>query len=103
MAGFYGLNYRTAVGLHLSSRSDSVPDASGPLWDCYVGGLPFLLWVQAKRDRPDADLAEFQGVGHGDLQWAHLGGLLEKQKRAATGNAKQSRKRPSSRSSSPGR
>lgn len=65
--------------------------------------LPFLLWVQAKRDRPDADLAEFQGVEHGDLQWAHLGGLLEKQRRAATGNAKQSRKRPSSRSSSPDR
>ena len=64
MAGFYGLNYRTAVGLHLSSRSDVVPDASGPLWDCYVGGLPFLLWVgdenpylrestSARRDRVD--------------------------------------------------
>lgn len=62
--------------------------------------LPFLLWVQAKRDRPDADLVEFQGAAHGDLQWAHLGGLLEKQRRAATGSSKLSRKRPSSRSSS---
>lgn len=64
--------------------------------------LPFLLWVQAKRDRPDAELTEFEGMAHADLQWAHLGGLLEKQKRAATGNAEPSRKRPSSRSGSTG-
>ncbi len=65
MAGFYGLNYRTLRGLHLSSRSDVVADANGPLWDVYVGGLPFLLWVDdthpylrestsARRDRVDS-------------------------------------------------
>lgn len=58
--------------------------------------LSFLLWVQARRDRPDVDLAEFQGVAHGDLRWAHLNGLLGKQRRAATGSSKRSRKRPAS-------
>ncbi len=61
--------------------------------------LPFLLWVQAKRDRPDADLAEFQ-VAHGDLRWAHLNGLLGKAKRAESGRSTRSRKRPASSTSS---
>lgn len=44
--GFYGVNYRTLIGLHrTSASSDNVYTASAadPLWDIYIGPLPFLL------------------------------------------------------------
>ena len=44
--GYYGVDYRTLIGLHTtraggdSSYTESVLD---PMWDCYIGPLPFLL------------------------------------------------------------
>lgn len=62
--------------------------------------LSFLLWVQAKRDRPDAELAEFQ-VGHGELRWAHLNGLLGKARKGESARSTPSSRRRASSSSSP--
>ncbi len=62
--------------------------------------LPFLLWVQAKRDRADADLAEFQGHAHGELRWAHLNGLLGKARKGGSARSARSSKRRGSPSSS---
>lgn len=63
--GFHGLIYRTSLGLHRAGASGHVADLRGPLWDVYVGGLPFLLAnsgdnpyiresTSARRDRFDA-------------------------------------------------
>lgn len=65
--------------------------------------LAFMLWVQARRDRPDAELAEFQGLGHGDLRWAHLNGLLGKARKGESARSTPSSKRRASPSSSTGR
>jgi hypothetical protein len=40
--------------------------------------IAFCLWVQAKRDRPDAELAEFDDLALADLVAAHVGGLMGK-------------------------
>jgi hypothetical protein len=67
--------------------------------------LAFLLWVQARRDRPDAELAEFEGLAPGDLRWAHLNGLLARGKARKDESVKSkpsSRRRASSSSSAEG-
>lgn len=53
--------------------------------------LSFMCWVQAKRTRPDADLAEFSDVVIDELTTAHLVGLVKK----ATGGTGTSKRRPS--------
>lgn len=57
--------------------------------------LSFFCWVQAKRDRPDAELAEFVDMSPGDLTSAHLGGLLKKV-RGGTGSSTRQRRSPAS-------
>lgn len=51
--------------------------------------LQFMLWVQAKRDRPDADLDEFAEAKLQDLREAHIAGLTKK-----GGTASGRRRRP---------
>lgn len=62
--------------------------------------LAFLLWVQAKRDRPDVELSEFEGLGNADLRWSHLNGLLGKARKDGSVKSARSSKRPASSSSS---
>lgn len=64
--GWYGVDYRTQIGLHhLGASTTSADSPLDPSWDCYVGPLPFLLAnseedryiresTDAKRDRFDA-------------------------------------------------
>lgn len=40
--GLGGLIYRTQIGLHRSSSETQV-DGTAPVWDVYIGGLPFML------------------------------------------------------------
>lgn len=40
--GFYGWDYRSSIGLHRTSSTEQA-DTDGPLWDVFVGPLPFLL------------------------------------------------------------
>lgn len=60
--------------------------------------IQFMLWVQTKRDRPDADLTEFDDLPLSDLNSAHVRGLLGKGN-SNTKPKKQSRKRDSADSS----
>lgn len=50
--------------------------------------LAFMCWVQAKRTRPDAELAEFSDVSMDALSTAHLVGLIKK-RGGGTGTSKQ--------------
>ncbi len=43
-------------------------------------GMVFMLWVQAKRDDPDASLTVFEELRLADLNGAHIRGLLGKGK-----------------------
>lgn len=45
--------------------------------------LQFMLWVQVKRDRPDVELAEFDGLALMDLNLAHVRGLSGKAARTS--------------------
>jgi hypothetical protein len=40
--------------------------------------IQFMLWVQAKRDNPDADLTDFDDMRFAELASAHVRGLLGK-------------------------
>jgi len=64
--GYYGVNYRTLIGLHRTSSGSSahVVSPNDPAWDFYIGPLPFLLFnskerpymrqtTPARRDRQD--------------------------------------------------
>lgn len=61
--------------------------------------IQFMLWVQEKRSRPDAELSEFDHLSLADLNTAHLSGLLGKATRTSTAS-RRSRRRPSSSTSS---
>ena len=51
--GYYGLDYRSLIGLHRPSMSGAATGATpDPMWDCYVGPIPFLLCNS--KDRPYA-------------------------------------------------
>lgn len=46
--------------------------------------IAYMLWVQAKRDNPDADPGAYNDQGHLELQRAHIRGLLKKAGQANT-------------------
>lgn len=65
--GYYGTSYRSKIGLHrtsLSADGSYTPSPADPLWDIYIGPLPFLIannddrpylreTVPVRRDRTD--------------------------------------------------
>ena len=65
--GYYGVDYRSKIGLHRTSSVTDGPYAAAPtdpLWDIYIGPLPFLIAnnderpylresVPARRERTD--------------------------------------------------
>lgn len=58
--------------------------------------IAYMLWVQEKRTRPDADLAEFDGLTLAELNSAHVRGLLGKARRPASTRPKTSGPGPDS-------
>ena len=45
--GWFGYDYRSTIGLHRSSGGGTT-DTEGPLWDLFVGPLPFLFATTAQ-------------------------------------------------------
>ncbi len=64
--------------------------------------LAYMLWVQAKRTDPEAELEPFTNMANGALRRAHLDGLLGKAKRGESGKSTRSSRRRASSSSSAG-
>lgn len=62
--------------------------------------IAFMLWVQEKRTRPDAELADFDGLTLAELNGAHVRGLLGKARQTSSTRRKRSGPGPDSSGSS---
>lgn len=107
------VQFDTAYGDLLAYvRASWNPNRTGPMESAIVDRngrrwwpdeiMQFMLWVQVKRDRPDAQLSEFDGLTLSDLNTAHVRGLLGKAARTSTKPGRTSRRRASSTSTAAG-
>lgn len=104
------VQFDTAFGdLMRYIRESWNPDREGPMASAVVARdgtrwfpdqiIQYMLWVQEKRTRPDAELSEFDELPLAALNGAHVAGLLGKATRTSTAS-RRSRRQPSSSTSS---